>query len=129
MRNENRQTNPMYDQSRRQREADMAKELAAQRRQYPLNEGGMNAAQARNQLLMRWRDRKKDELAALSDDPNKAAYLWSNWASRQSTCWAQLSRYKELLVGHRLCSRADVNTVSIDFDYREPRLSDDLEVK
>jgi len=126
MQKQDYETKPMY-QSKRERQAELAAEMAAQQQQYPMNQYGGNAAQARNQMLMRWRDRTRDQLAALSDDPNKAAYLWTNWASRQPTCWAQLSRYKELLVAHRLCSRADVNMIDIEF--RELRLSDELEVK
>ena len=126
------ETKVMYDtpaQSRRQRQQDLAKEIQAQLRQDPLNHGNMTEAQALNVLHVRWRDAKRNELLSMCDDGGgRGSYLWQQYASKQPNIWAQLHRLKELLVGSRLLSRADANSVSIDWE--PPTLSsDELEVK
>ena len=121
------ETKPMHV-SRRQRQAELEKELAAQRRQDPLNHGNMTTDQVLNVLHARWRDAKRDELLAMCDDGGgKGAFLWQQYCMRQPNVWAQLHKLREVLVGSRLISRADANSVSIEWE--PPNMSDDLEVK
>ena len=117
-------TKDIPTQSRRERERALAKALQAQYRQDALNHGNGNEDEARLVLKMQWRNARRDELLAMCDDGGgKGAYLWQHYASRQPNTWAQLSRLKELLVGAKLLSRADVNQV--DIEYREAELQPD----
>jgi len=117
-------TKDIPTQSKRERERALAKELQAQTNQYPMNYGVGNENEARRVLKMRWRDAKKEELLAMcAGSSGKPEYLWRMYASRQPNTWAQLHRLKELLVGAKLLSRADVNQV--DIEYREPELQPD----
>ena len=114
-------TKDIPTQSKRERERALARELQAQYRQDALNHGNGNEDEARLVLKMQWRNRKRDELLAMCDDGGgKGGYLWSMYASRQPNTWAQLHRFKELLVGAKQLSRGDTDLV--DIEYREPEL-------